>query len=98
MGAIVPLETKSSKGLTKSVTVEGVQTEQLGEQGVLTLQRKELRFISETEVCFMPLSNANPGNVFHFLEDLAVWPCKEGVRRQKPLQVNCDIVHLPQPF
>lgn len=91
MGAIVPLETKSDEGLTKSVIMEGIQTA-TEEKGVLTywvgkltLQRKELCFISETEMCVMLLTDANPGNVFHFLDNSAIWLCKEWVWRQKPL-------------
>lgn len=67
--------------------------------GKLTLQRKELCFISETEMCVTLLTDANPGHVFHFLDDSAVWHGREGVGiRQEPLQVNSDTAPLPHPF
>lgn len=63
--------------------------------GKLTLQRKEFCFISKTEMCFMLVADAKPGNVFHFLEDWAIGPCEEGIKRQKPLQVNYDRAPTP---
>lgn len=48
--------------------------------GKLTLQRKELCFMGNTEMRVMLLTDANPGNVFHFVDDSAVWCGREGGR------------------
>lgn len=77
MGAVVALET---------VTIKGIQTVKSGEDkgalmcpvGKLTSQRKELCFISETEMGVTLLTDANPGHVFHFLDDSAVQRGREG--------------------
>lgn len=82
MGAVVSRETVTIKGIQtgKSYDDKGALMYPVGK---LTSQRKELCFISETEMGVTLLTDANPGHVFHFLDDSAVQRGGEGGARGK---------------